>query len=41
MADVLVLPGFYGETLELIESYAHQLHLVRVFQLAPARSPLG
>jgi hypothetical protein len=29
-ADVLVLPGSYGETLELIESYARQLHLVRL-----------
>ena len=27
-ADVLVLPGAYGETLELIESYARQLRLV-------------
>ncbi|WP_445217033.1 hypothetical protein ACKWRH_33690 [Bradyrhizobium sp. Pa8] len=27
-AEVLALPGSYGETLELIESYAGQLHLV-------------
>ena len=29
-ADILVLPGSYGETLELIESYARQLRLVRL-----------
>jgi len=27
-ADILVLPGSYGETLELIESYTRHLHLV-------------
>src|SRR6266536_382820 len=27
-ADVMVLPGSYGETIELIESYACHLHLV-------------
>jgi hypothetical protein len=29
-ADILVLPGSYGETLELIESHARQLRLVRL-----------
>jgi hypothetical protein len=29
-ADILVLPGSYGESLELIESYARQLRLVRL-----------
>jgi len=29
-ADILVLPGSYGETLELIENYTHQLRLVRL-----------
>src|SRR5438270_9179121 len=29
-ADILALPGSYGETLELIESYARQLRLVRL-----------
>ena len=29
-ADILVLPGSYGETLELIESHVRQLHLVRL-----------
>jgi hypothetical protein len=29
-ADVVVLPGSYGETLELIENHFSQLHLVRV-----------
>jgi len=29
-ADILVLPGCYGESLELIESYARQLRLVRL-----------
>jgi hypothetical protein len=29
-ADILVLPGSYGESLELIETYARQLRLVRL-----------
>jgi hypothetical protein len=29
-ADILVLPGSYGETLELIETHARQLRLVRL-----------
>jgi hypothetical protein len=29
-ADILVLPGAYGETLELIETHARQLRLVRL-----------
>ena len=29
-ADILALPGSYGETLELIENHARQLHLVRL-----------
>jgi hypothetical protein len=29
-ADILVLPGSYGETLEFIESYAHDLRIVQL-----------
>jgi hypothetical protein len=29
-ADILVLPGSYGETVELIETHAHHLRLVRL-----------
>jgi len=29
-ADILVLPGSYGETCELIESHVHHLHLVKL-----------
>jgi hypothetical protein len=29
-ADILVLPGSYGETLELIESHVRQLHLIQL-----------
>ena len=37
-ADILALPGSYGETLELIESHARQLRLVRLkrSRLVPA-----
>jgi len=41
-ADILVLPGTYGETLELIENYARHLRLTQLKKsLAEVAAPIG